>query len=822
MNLNRYLLAAGKSGVRVPVCLLCIFMMIISAAILSMGVAAYRKAKLTAPEPTVLLLDREGRFLARIEKEKGRGHGYWPVDPLPERVAAATIALEDRRFHRHPGVDPVSVARAVWQNMANGRRISGASTIAMQVARLQSPGPRTYRRKALEAATALLLTLRYGRAEILSHYLRLVPYGRQIHGIAYASQFYLDKPAKDLSWAEIAYLTAIPHAPGRMTPGTRRGDLRAKLRGRRILSELLETGVVSSLEYTLATRQLSHLTIRQRKVRPPSALHAILRIEKMLERSAPAGNRFLVRSSLDLDLQEAVSRMASRTLDALRKDGACEMAAMVIRKQTCEVMASLGSSDYFSPRGGAIDYTGVKRAAGSTLKPFIYALGLANGTITAASVLDDIPEAAPAISNADMRFLGPMMPRQALGNSRNIPAVGLTKKIGIDEVHQFLAALDLHDNRLPARHYGLGMALGALPVTLSDLVSAYGVLAGDGCLVPLKWFKNRKDPVSGPTLKGRFSPAGHRLLPENVARQITLFLSDPMARLPSFPRMGALEFPFPVAVKTGTSKGYRDGWTIAWSGEYLVGVWTGRSDSRPMKALGGASSAALLVREILLFLHRGMDSGMADRAFANPEGGGFVSLCAVSGGRNTGRCDRAFMEWFAKGMAPEAETVHREADIDIRNGLLATPWTPYPMRKKNRFLDLPARLAHWSQAKGIPEPPSAASPIDLPSGVNWPGTGRNRTPLAGNVPVRVTVTSPQHHQRVMRNPGIPEELNTLCLFATAVPEVPQVVWYVDGKPFRVSAAGEPVRWPLVPGTHSFQARLPYRSEVSNKISIIVE
>ncbi len=822
MNLYRYLQVAGKSGMRVPVYILGILMMMLAAAFLSTGVAACRKANLIAPEPTVLLQDREGRFLARLKKEKNRGYGYWPVDPLPQRVAAATIALEDRRFYLHPGVDPVSVTRAILQNMASGRRISGASTIAMQVARLQSPGPRTYRRKTVEAATALLLTLRYGRAEILRHYLRLVPYGRQIHGIAYASQFYLDKPALDLSWAEIAYLTAIPHAPGRMTPGTRDGDLRAKMRGRRILAELLETGVVDSREYALATRQLSRLTIRKAKVRPASALHAILRIEKALKDSVPPGNSFLVRSSLDLDLQNAVSQMASKTLDSLRDDGAGEMAAMVIRKDNREVIACLGSSDYFSPRGGAIDYTGVKRCAGSTLKPFIYALGLSEGHITPASILDDLPAGAPGFSNADMRFLGPLMPRQALANSRNIPAVGLAKKIGIDEVYQFLSSLGLHDNRFPARHYGLGIALGALPVTLSDLVTAYGALAADGRLAPLKWFKHRGNQFSGPASKGRPSCGNRRLLPENVARQITLFLSDPMARLPSFPRMGALEYPFPVAVKTGTSKGYRDGWTIAWSGEYLVGVWAGRSDSRPMKALGGSSSAALLARRILLYLHRDSNAGMADRTFPKPEGGGFVSLCALSGGKNIGRCDRAFMEWFARGMAPEAETVHRVVDIDIRNGLLATPWTPYQMRQKGTFLDLPGRFAHWSKAKDKPAPPSAASPIDLPQGMHWQGAGHNTTPLAGNVPVRVTVTSPQHHQRIIRNPDIPAGLNTLSLSATAVPEVSQVVWYVDGRPFKVSAAGDPVRWQLVPGTHSFQARLPYRNEVSPVVSIIVE
>ncbi|HUD73265.1 MAG TPA: biosynthetic peptidoglycan transglycosylase, partial [Dongiaceae bacterium] len=178
-------------------------------------IAGFR-ARLTAPAPTFLLRDRHGRFLGEVGAPVDGELGYWPVATVPPRVVAATLALEDRRFASHPGVDPLAVARAVLQNLRRGRRVSGASTLAMQIARMQSPGGRGYLRKATEAVTAYLLTARYGREGILRHYLRIVPYGNRIHGIAYAARRYFDKPVDDLSWAEIAFLAGIPQAPGTM------------------------------------------------------------------------------------------------------------------------------------------------------------------------------------------------------------------------------------------------------------------------------------------------------------------------------------------------------------------------------------------------------------------------------------------------------------------------------------------------------------------------------------------------------------------------------------------------------------------------------
>src|SRR6185312_15145397 len=255
-------------------------------AALALGVGlfswGYWSAELIAPAATPLLLDRHGEFLAQVAAPDGGGYGYWPVGQLPPRVVAATLSLEDRRFWSHPGVDPIAIVRALWQNLASGERVSGASTLAMQVARLQDPGPRTYYRKASEAAAALFMTLRYGREAILAQYLRLVPYGNDVHGIAYAARLYFDKPVADLSWAEIAFLAAIPQAPSRMNPLSPTQRDFAIARGHRILAALRSDRVLSPAEFALAEAQLDDLPRVERAVRPDNALHAILNLRDAL------------------------------------------------------------------------------------------------------------------------------------------------------------------------------------------------------------------------------------------------------------------------------------------------------------------------------------------------------------------------------------------------------------------------------------------------------------------------------------------------------------------------------------------------------------
>jgi penicillin-binding protein 1C len=721
----------------------------IAALVLIVGLFAwgYWSAALVAPAPGPLLLDRHGEFLAQVAAPDGRGYGYWPVEELPPRVVAAALSLEDRRFWSHPGVDPVAIGRALWQNLASGERVSGASTLAMQVARMQDPGPRTYYRKAREAVTALFLTLRYGREAILSQYLRLVPYGNDVHGIAYAARLYFDKPVADLSWAEIAFLAAIPQAPSRMNPLSPRQRDFAIARGHRILAALRGNSVLSSAEFALAEAQLDHLPVVERSVRPDNALHAILKLGEALAaddgwRQGRDGAR--VVTTIDLGIQNRVARLADRSLARWRGDGAQQVAVIVTRTPTREVLAWLGSAGYFDSPSGAIDFARSERSPGSTLKPFIYALALDRGDIAPDTPLADSASDAGAVENADHGFLGRMLPRQALANSRNVPAVGLVRTIGLDETYLYLRLLGLHDQDRPARYFGLPLAIGGLPTSLAKLVRAYGALANDGVAGDLVWYRGQP-----------MAPL-QRLMSAPTARLVTLFLSDPMARLPSFPRMSAVEYQFPVAVKTGTSQGYRDAWTIAYSRDYLVGVWIGRPDAGAMRNVGGSSSAARLAHAILLDL-QGDAVDPAALAFPAPEGHEAREICAGTGQAAGGFCEGALREW----------------------------------------LPIPAALV---------QPQTDPAPV-----VN-----------AEEPAVQLAITTPQDSTHIIRNPETPADLASLSLTASVSPAPPQLLWYVDGQPYRLATAAESVRWPLQAGLHRFQVRIPNRGIASAVVTVQVD
>ncbi|MBX9635393.1 MAG: hypothetical protein K2X44_10485, partial [Magnetospirillum sp.] len=521
------------------------------------------------------------------------------------------------------------------------------------------------------------------------------------------------------------------------------------------------------------------LKVPDRSSRPTEALHAILRVEKQL---ADSGRWGVVTTSLDLDAQSRIQTLATRHLGDWRRRGAEQVAAVVVERASRRVVAWVGSANYFSPAAGAMDFTTVIRSPGSALKPFIFALALERGAITANTVLADLPEAQWGIDNADRGWLGPMLPRQALATSRNIPAAVVLRRTGLDETHLFLADLGLHDNSRSAARYGLVLAVGALPTTLERLVRAYGALADDGRLLDLQWWDDEE------------RPAARRLLSAHTARQVTLFLSDPAARLPIFPRLGATDTGMPMAVKTGTSQGYRDAWAVAWTSDHLVGVWTGRARGTSMRGVTGASSSAKLAQDILVDLQ----GGRQPAAFPPPEGWQPVELCAQTGLRSAGRCTQTLSEWFAEGRTPEEDEVFQLVRIDLRNGLLAAPWTPTRFTAERTFATLPADQAGWGKANQLPPPPTELSPLDRPA-------IRSSTPHAPAAPEgALRVLAPRDGLRMVRNPETPAEANQLNLRAAAGPGVKRILWLVDGQPWRVADPHEPVPWTIIPGIHRFE------------------
>jgi penicillin-binding protein 1C len=541
-----------------------------------------------------------------------------------------------------------------------------------------------------------------------------------------------------------------------------------------MLDELARRQVIGEAELGLAHRQLDE--IRMPAVpRRPDALHAVLRYEALVKEGVikpPSAYDSRIHASLDLDIQEKVTAQARRHLDAWKASGAQQVAVMVVERGTGEVLAHVGSGRYRGRYGGAFDFAHVTRSPGSTLKPFIFALALERGVLKPSDVMADLPEGASGIGNADGSFLGPMLPRQALANSRNVPAVNLLRGVGLDNAYRFFRDLGLHDLDAPADNFGLSMAIGSLPTDLERLVRAYGALAEDGRLSDLVWAREQR----------RRAPS--QVLSPDAARMVTSFLSDPLARLPSFPRYGTTEYPFPVALKTGTSQGYRDAWVVAYSGKYIVGIWVGRGDAGPMHRLTGARTSARLAKAILMELHGTLPGDIAEEGFPPPKGRTAVELCVLGGKRSNGSCGATLTEWLKPDeMPPEENGVTlRQADGAERLSLV-----------------IPAAHRAWAKAEGYP--------VDE-------GTGGG--------PVRLAISTPEHNSRIWRNPEQPARLNRIALKVVVEPHVEQVVWYVNGEPFALTDPDETVLWPVTPGTHRFQVRLPLEKGASRVVRVVVE
>ncbi len=757
------------------------------------GALVLEGAALRSPAPTPLFEDSKGGFLSDGQAVYG-SLGYWDLpDPLPEKVRKTAIAIEDRRFAWHPGVDPIGLARAFLHRLRG--RGEGGSTIAMQVVRLGNPRSRNLFAKAEESASALLATAAFGREAVLRHYLKVLPLGGNMYGIAYAARRCFRKPAEDLSWAETALLFAVPQDPADRALFSRAGFLNARARAGKILEQLSDQGILDPDSLAAARFELAAIAPLDREERPEESYHYVLRVLEEYSRFPDAHLDRPIRSSVDPGIQSLVSTLALKSIPGYRRLGADNMAVMAADARSGEVLAYVGSAGYFdADNRGSIDFCRVPRSSGSTLKPFLYALGLESGAFGTGSVLADLPlrlrdkGGEYSLSDFDDSYMGPLLYRKALGNSRNVPAIKVLEGIGLEECYDRLGRLGLHDFSRKAEFYGYGMAVGGIYTSLDRLVSAYGSLASEGRSFPLRWFR---DEPRGPE---------SQLISESSARMVSLFLSDPESRLPSFAGTALTHFPFPVAVKTGTSNGFRDAWAIGYSRRFVVGIWIGNSDHRAMNHLAGSTVASLLL-ELFSALQPEAVQGIGEELFPPPRGWTAARICPDSGALATAFCPHVVLERFAPGSVPRLSCeVHRRVIVDIRSGELASPATP-PARRASRIVtSLGPEYAAYSLARGYGLP--GADPAAL-------------------ITASLSLSSPVDGTRVILDPDTPSRFQTLALRASVNPPVPEIVWYVDGKEFARVPFPYEARWPIAAGTHFIQARFPRAFVQSRTVSVNV-
>ena len=523
---------------------------------------------LSVPTST-LVLDRNGHLLRPFTVVDGRWRLPIALTELDTTYLAMLLAWEDRRFHEHRGVDSRALLRAGVQLLANGRIVSGGSTLTMQLVRLldrrttRDPGGKLH-----QILKALALERRADKAGILTAYLTLAPYGSNIEGLRTASLAWLGKEPRRLTPAESALLVALPQAPEARRPDR---DPQAARRARdRVLARALAAGVIDA-DTEAAARRSPVPT--ERRPFPLLAPH----LAQQAVRANPGATE--IRLTIDAALQGRLELLAAERAAALGQD--LSVALLVADHGSGEVLASVGSAGLFDERrDGYIDMTLALRSPGSTLKPLIYGLAFEAGIADPESLIEDRPTgfAGYVPANFDREFQGTVTVRRALQLSLNVPAVKLLDAVGparlVARLRRAGARPALPDLTPP----GLAIGLGGVGVTLHDLVQVFAAIARGGTPVALT------ETLAPRSQGGPNPPLGARVLDERAAWTVASVLAG--APPPANAAPGSLAF------KTGTSYGYRDAWAIGFDGRHVAGVWVGRPDGAPVPGLAGIEAAA--------------------------------------------------------------------------------------------------------------------------------------------------------------------------------------------------------------------------------------
>ncbi len=737
------------------------------------------------------VVDRHGRVIRELRDADGQISGRVRLADVSPSVVTALLAAEDARFRWHPGIDPIAIARAVAEDAWHRRVVSGASTITQQLARTLFDRPRTLGGKLREMALALRIEWSLSKDRILEEYLDRVAFGPNLRGIDAASRFYFDKPPKQLDLAEAATLVAIPRGPTLYDP--RRGTERVRRRRDRILERMRDRGLAddAAIDHALAERVTLHAgRVEGGAWQLVRGLAQGVLEPGLTKRGAPR----LIESSVDLDLQREVEELVRQTANRVAGFDATAASALVVDNASGEVLAYVGSPDFFNVASqGQNDGATALRQPGSTLKPFVYAVAMRQLDFTAATILPDVelhlPTAAGdyAPRNYDSIFHGPVRLREALGSSLNVPAVFTASRVGPEHVLDLLHELGFVSLRESASHYGPALALGDGEVRLTELAGAYATLARGGRYEPLH-FARFAELASGERV-ARGEPAPVRVIDAHIAAVLTDVLADDDARMAAFGAGNALELPFPVAAKTGTSKGYRDNWTVGFTHEVTVAVWVGNFDGSPMHGSSGVTGAGPLFHDVMLASMRGRrPAPLVDHAGLER-----VGICALSGKLAGPDCPHRIDEWFRPGHAPREQcAMHQRVAIDPRSGLRAGPACRDATERV--FERYPARFAAWASAAGRPLAPATFSAACPGSAADSDGAPAVAFPFDG--------------ARFATDPGVRLANQSIVLGARAPAGTRGLLFVLDGRVLARADAPFRVPWPLVPGRHELRVQAP--------------
>ena len=732
--------------------------------------------RLDAPMSTTIHYD-DGRpahvFLA--------ADGRWRMEADHTKVDSdyieALLALEDKRFWDHPGVDLIAIFRATITNANRGRVVSGASTITMQVVRMSEPRPRTIKSKLIEGFRAVQLERHYSKEEILDIYLNLLPYGQNYEGVETASQVYFGHDASYLTPAQIATLLAVPQAPNSRYPTAANEErLRAARDG--IARRLLESGDlprgVRSDRLTLeqAMESIENTEVPTELQRMPREIpHLAYQLRSQYRHASS------LETAVDRGTQRVVEEMVEQHRDNIVQLGGENVGVVVMDHQTGELKAAVGSFDYFSPvSGGQLPAYDVSRSTGSLLKPFLLAQAIDKGVAAPSHRVVDIPVIFGGYrpQNFDGNYDGLVRLDDALSRSLNIPFVNLLNQVGTDDFQRLLSRLGGPYSEDALDRHGLSLVVGGVDATPLEVATMFSALARRGDSVKVQKLNAGTDGAVPTSRRGALSAESAWLVREILQRR----------ERPDFSGRGVLRNqPSPYAWKTGTSMGFRDAWTAGFGPRYVVVVWTGNMDQSPGRYLVGEQAAAPLFFDII----EAIDPARSNQYQPPPKGLKPVEVCSFSGHLPTAACDHTEHVELPRSSVPtEPCPYHVHLDVDKESGQAVTQACKGDRQVETKaFLRLPSPVLRFFDISGqsAQVPPAFA-----------PGC-RNRR--VGSGP---EIVSPPDQTTISIIPGLPTDAQQIPLEAS-VDGGGELNWFINGRFIGQVRGGERLWWEPTIGEH---------------------
>jgi 1A family penicillin-binding protein len=766
------------------------------------------------PQQSIQILDRNDRLLYEVLPESSGRYREVQSSEIPDYFKHATIATEDINFYQHPGIDLIGILRAIWIDIQTGELKAGGSTITQQLARNllineNERNERTIRRKIRESYLAWMITKRFTKDEVLTLYLNQSYFGGLAYGAEAAAQTFFGKHISELDLAECALLAGLPQSPARYNPYTNYES--SKERQRIVLGLMEKAGYISKgdrLQAEKETLQFSEVPY------PIEAPHFIMMVRNEMDRlleskviSIPTGRGLIVKTTLDLNWQKLAEKAILQQLDHLKhsEDGLGHQvnnaALVAITPSTGEIRALVGSPDYFDEKSnGAINMAIMPRQPGSALKPLIYAATM-EGTQklpwTAGTMLLDvntsflthegkvyIPE------NYDGKEHGPVLLREALASSLNIPAVIALDHLGLESFNTFLQKMGMSSLGEPTQ-YDLSIALGGGSVSLLELTSAYAVFANSGCRIQpyfISEITNERQEI----IYQHTAQEKQQVLDEKIAWLIGDILSDSNARILGFGKNTILQLDFKAAVKTGTTTNFHDNWTIGYTPDLVTGVWTGNTSYEAMREVTGLTGAAPIWHQ---FMRDVLSNKTQVTWLTMPAGMVRANICTFSGLLATPDCPYTVQEWFILGTEPtQYDQVFKRVTIDLATGKLSDSNTPPSQQYQELALNLPIQAASWANSHGY----------QLVEQLNTPLAQVVQSPEAARADLIILTPVANSVYRISAK--IPVENQAVKITLAAQSKIDQVELWLDGK-LLTTLKEAPFKywWRLAVGSHRLWA-----------------